>query len=73
MTKDDFICIVRDELDLPLESQDLDRDFDQVVAWDSMHMLRLIVALEVETGTRLKIGQLMSDRSLSAIYERVAS
>jgi acyl carrier protein len=73
MTKDDFIGIVRDELDLPLESEDIDRDFDQVVTWDSMHLLRLIAALETETGTRLKIGQLMSDRSLSAIYERVAS
>jgi acyl carrier protein len=73
MDRSEFIGIVRDELDLPLQSQDLESDFDQIVSWDSMHLLRLITALEAETGTRLKIGQLMADRSLSAIYQRVAS
>lgn len=73
MTRTEFISLVRDELDLPLESHDLERDFDQVVRWDSMHLLRLVAALEAETGTRLRIGQLMTDRSLGAIYSRVAS
>lgn len=73
MTKDDFIHLVRDELDLPLEAEDLSADFDQVVSWDSMHMLRLVIAVERETGTRVPVGRLLADRSLAAIYERVSA
>jgi len=73
MTKDQFVSIVRNELDLPLTSDDLELEFDQIVSWDSMHMLRLVMAIEQETGQRLKVGQLMADRSLAAIYGRVAT
>jgi acyl carrier protein len=73
MTKEDFIHLVRDELDLPLSVDDLDADFDHVVSWDSMHMLRLVAAVERETGSRVPVGKLLADRSLSAIYARVAA
>ncbi|MEU7068822.1 MULTISPECIES: phosphopantetheine-binding protein [Streptomyces] len=73
MTKEDFIHLVRDELDLPLGVDDLSADFDHVVSWDSMHMLRLVTAVERETGTRVPVGRLLADRSLAAIYERVSA
>ncbi|CAM5647174.1 phosphopantetheine-binding protein [Streptomyces narbonensis] len=73
MTKEDFIHLVRDELDLPLGVDDLSADFDHVVSWDSMHMLRLVTAVERETGTRVPVGRLLADRSLGAIYERVSA
>ncbi|MEU3687410.1 phosphopantetheine-binding protein [Streptomyces narbonensis] len=73
MTKEDFIHLVRDELDLPLGVDDLSADFDHVVSWDSMHMLRLVSAVERETGTRVPVGRLLADRSLAAIYERVSA
>ncbi|MFG2134423.1 acyl carrier protein [Streptomyces sp. NPDC048751] len=72
MTKEEFIHLVRDELDLPLGIDDLDADFDHVVSWDSMHMIRLVAAVERETGSRVPVGKLLADRSLSAIYARVA-
>ncbi|MEU9360166.1 acyl carrier protein [Streptomyces sp. NPDC048301] len=73
MSKDDFIRLVTDELDLPLSVDDLDADFDHVVSWDSMHMMRLVAAVERETGSRVPVGKLLADRSLAAIYERVAA
>ncbi|WP_441248503.1 acyl carrier protein [Kitasatospora sp. McL0602] len=69
----DFIRIVRDELDLPLANADLERDFDQVVHWDSMHMIRLIAVLERETGRRLPIGRLLVQRSFRDIYQLVSA
>ncbi|MEU1045330.1 phosphopantetheine-binding protein [Streptomyces sp. NPDC005897] len=72
MTKEEFIHLVRDELDLPLGIDDLDADFDRVVSWDSMHMIRLVGAVERQTGTRVAVGKLLADRSLSAIYERIS-
>jgi acyl carrier protein len=73
MTVDDFIRIVRDELDLPLNGNELDEDLDGVVSWDSLNMLRLVTAVERETGNRIPIGRLLADRSLRAIYQRVAT
>lgn len=73
MTKEDFIHLVRDELDLPLGADDLSADFDHVVSWDSMHMIRLVSAVERETGNRVPVGKLLADRSLAAIYERISA
>ncbi len=73
ITQDDFIRIIRDELALPLVGGDLESDLDQVVSWDSMHVLRLVSALEKETGRRIPIGRLLEERSLRGMYERVAS
>jgi acyl carrier protein len=72
ITETDFIRIVRDELALPLAGEDLDSDFDEVVSWTSLHMLRLVTAVERETGRRVPVGRLLEDRSLRAIYARVA-
>ncbi|MCX4748919.1 phosphopantetheine-binding protein [Kitasatospora sp. NBC_01287] len=72
ITETDFIRIVRDELALPLNGNDLDGDLDGVVSWDSLHMLRLVSAVERETGKRVPVGRLLADRSLRAIYNRVA-
>jgi acyl carrier protein len=71
MTKEDFLHLVRDELDLPLGADDFHADFDHVVSWDSMHMMRLVAAVERETGTRVPVGRLLADRSLDAIYRHI--
>ncbi|MFI5758418.1 acyl carrier protein [Streptomyces sp. NPDC051569] len=73
ITEEDFIRLVRDELALPLGGKDLDSDLDGVVSWDSLHMLRLVMAVERETGRRIPVGRLLEDRSLRAIYTRVAA
>ncbi|WP_041254617.1 phosphopantetheine-binding protein [Frankia sp. EAN1pec] len=73
ITQDDFIRIIRDEFALPLAGGDLESDLDQVVSWDSMHVLRLVSALEKETGRRIPIGRLLEELSLRGMYERVAT
>ncbi|MEV0131641.1 acyl carrier protein [Dactylosporangium sp. NPDC050688] len=73
ITETDFIRIVRDELALPLAKQDLEGDLDGVVSWDSLHMLRLVAAVERETGKRMLIGSLLTERSLRGIYSKVAA
>ncbi len=73
ITETDFIRLVRDELALPLAKQDLESDLDGVVSWDSLHMLRLVAAVERETGKRVLIGSLLTERSLRGIYSKVAA
>jgi len=73
ITETDFIRLIRDELALPLTGADLESDLDRVVSWDSMHMLRLAMAVEKETGTRIPVGRLLEERSLRSIYNRVAA
>jgi acyl carrier protein len=72
MTEERFLEIVRDELDLPLLDGELENDFDQVVAWDSLYLLRLVAAVEEETGNRVPVGRLFSKRSLRDIYTTIA-
>ncbi|MGH3416991.1 MAG: acyl carrier protein [Actinocrinis sp.] len=72
LTEERFLEIVRDELDLPLLENDLENDFDQVVAWDSLYLLRLVAAVEDETGNRVPVGRLFSKRSLRDIYTTIA-
>ncbi|OKI22627.1 acyl carrier protein [Streptomyces sp. CB03911] len=73
ITETAFIQIVRDELALPLAETDLENDFDKVVSWDSLHLLRLIAAMEKETGKRVSVGKLLSERSLRGIYTLLAA
>jgi hypothetical protein len=73
MTRDEFLLLVRDELGLPLGADDFHADFDHVVSWDSMHMMRLVAAVERETGNRVPVGRLLADRSLDAIYRHVTA
>ncbi|WP_431038420.1 acyl carrier protein [Streptomyces sp. P6-2-1] len=73
LSQSDFIRIVRDELALPLVDTDLESDLDQVVDWDSLHVLQLVVALENETGRRVPVAQLLQARTLSGIYEQAAA
>jgi acyl carrier protein len=73
ITEASFIQLVRDELALPLADTDLETDFDRVVSWDSMHVLRLVAAVEKETGKRIPVGKILAERSLRGIYELVAA
>jgi acyl carrier protein len=69
--KDEFIAMIRHELALPLEVTDPDTGFDQVVSWDSMQMLQLVVAVEARIGHRLPVGRLLANRNLGVIYDRI--
>lgn len=68
LTQTDFISIVRDQLRLPLANADLERDFDQVVNWRSIHLVRLFVAVEKRTGLRVPVARLFEERTVRGIY-----
>jgi acyl carrier protein len=72
ITQDDFIRIVRDQLRLPLANADLESDFDQVVSWRSIHLVRLFVALEKHTGRRVPVARLFEERTVRGVYSLFA-
>ncbi|MFC9328704.1 phosphopantetheine-binding protein [Kitasatospora sp. NPDC057015] len=70
ISENTFIRIVRDDLSLPLNGIDLSAGLpaEARVTWDSLHVLRLVAAVEKETGVRLPVGPLLADKRISAIY-----
>ncbi|MGY5103729.1 acyl carrier protein [Streptomyces sp. 900105245] len=66
---DDFADTVRDELGLPLTDEQIAADFDEVPEWDSLHLLKLVTAVEQATGRRVPVGRVLEARSLKEIYE----
>lgn len=70
----EFLQLVRDELSLPVTSTgDLDADLDAVAGWDSIHVLRLVTAMERRTGHRVPVGALLIERTLRGIYRRATA
>ena len=69
LTEDSFLALVRDELALPLAEDDLESDFDRIVAWDSLQTLRLVAAVEKKTGRRVPVGRVLAQQSLRGIFD----
>ncbi|GGL05876.1 acyl carrier protein [Streptomyces flaveus] len=65
----DFVGTVRDELGLPLADDQVGVDFDELPEWDSLHLLKLVTALEQATGRPVPVGRVLEARSLKEIYE----
>jgi acyl carrier protein len=65
--KDDFIRIVR-QLRLPMADPDLENAFDQEIAWRSLHLVRLFVAMQKATGRKVSVARLFEERTLSGVY-----
>ena len=63
-----FLELVRDELGLAVDEDALDRPLDQLEAWDSVQLLRLIGVLEAEVGRPLSFPDVIRARSLRAIH-----
>lgn len=68
ISQDDFIRVVRDELMLPLADSDLENNFDQTVNWRSVHLVRLVVALEEMGVPRVPLGSLFKERTARGVY-----
>ena len=71
-TIDDFVALVREEIGLPLELADLDRHFDELPGWDSVHLLQLLTVLEKKTGRRISLPAVLESSSLENIYALAA-
>jgi acyl carrier protein len=70
-TDEEFVDLLRDATGLELEVTALDADFDTLPAWDSLHLLKVVSALERATGARVPVGRVLEARSLREI-RRVA-
>lgn len=71
MTADELLTLVRDDLGLPLEGDDLGSDLDTVLAWDSLQMLRLATAVEARTGRPTRLAVLLECRTLDDVLAAV--
>ncbi|WP_232248631.1 acyl carrier protein [Streptacidiphilus rugosus] len=68
-TADDYLTLVREATGLDLDAEALHRDFDALPGWDSLHLLKLVSALERATGTRVPVGRVLEARSLDQIRQ----
>jgi hypothetical protein len=67
-TIDDFVGLLQDELGLAVTAEDIDRELDQVVGWDSMQLLALLRVLERRTGRAISLPDVLEASSLGRIY-----
>jgi hypothetical protein len=67
-TVEDFVALLRDELALPVRTEDLGLAWDAVESWDSVHLLTLCTALERETGRPLSLADVLEAPNLEAVY-----
>ncbi|MFD7033105.1 acyl carrier protein [Streptomyces sp. NPDC059917] len=69
----DFLRLLRDELGLDLTEQQAAADFDTLPAWDSVHLLRLVMLLEQETGRRVPVSSVLQARTMRQIHSLVTT
>ncbi|SDD96698.1 acyl carrier protein [Actinokineospora iranica] len=73
MTETEFIDLVGAESGLPLTVADLATGFDDLPGWDSVHLLKVLSALETERGITLRVAELLSTKSLGDLHRAVAA
>ncbi|WP_424187566.1 acyl carrier protein [Actinokineospora sp. G85] len=72
MTEHDFAELVEAETGLPLTADDLATRFDDLPGWDSVHLLKVLSALESEHGVTLQIAHLLDATSLADLHAAAA-
>ncbi|WP_181768519.1 acyl carrier protein [Streptomyces albidus (ex Kaewkla and Franco 2022)] len=72
-TLEHFTHLVQDELGLPVTEGQLSTDFDELPDWDSLHLLKLVTALEPAAGRSVPVGRVLEARSLKEIYDLAVS
>ncbi|WP_107416723.1 MULTISPECIES: acyl carrier protein [unclassified Streptomyces] len=69
LTLDAYVRLVADETGMPLGPAQVTADFDELPDWDSLHLLKLVTALERALGRKVPVSRLLEARSLQGIYE----
>ncbi|GAA2139616.1 acyl carrier protein [Kitasatospora kazusensis] len=72
ITTEEFVQLVNDDIGVQVGASELEADFDALPGWDSLHLLKLVTALEKSTGRKVPVGRLLEARSLGEIH-RLAS
>lgn len=62
-----FLRLLLEELDLDLADSQLDVALEELESWDSRHMLRLVAALERDSGTPVPVSSLLEARTMEQI------
>ncbi|AUG78817.1 Acyl carrier protein [Kitasatospora sp. MMS16-BH015] len=68
ITTEEFVQLVNEDIGLQVEPTELEADFDALPGWDSLHLLKLVTALEKATGRKVPVGRLLEARSLGQIH-----
>ncbi|QTD96706.1 phosphopantetheine-binding protein [Streptomyces cyanogenus] len=68
MKTEDFIALLHDSMGLPVTAEDIDRPWDQVAGWDSVHLLTLVTLLEQRTGRSLPFSEVLQAATLGDIH-----
>lgn len=67
MNENEFHAVVIDQTGLDIQVADLSMPLDEVSGWDSVYLLKLITALEQQTGRAMPISAMLEATSLDAI------
>lgn len=67
-----FLDAVRDELGLDLTDEQAAADFDLLPDWDSVHLLRMVMFLERETGRSVPVSSVLQARSMREVHALVS-
>lgn len=73
LTEGEFAALVREQLDVAVTDADLDKDFDQLAGWDSLHLITLLGVLEQRLGRPLSLPDFLDVRSLGGIYSSLGA
>jgi len=68
-----FLDAVRDELGLDLTDEQAAADFDLLPDWDSVHLLRMVMFLERETGRSVPVSSVLQARSMREVHALVSA
>ncbi|GAA4902246.1 acyl carrier protein [Streptomonospora salina] len=71
-SRDDLLRLIDTELALALAPEHLDVEFDRLDGWDSVHLVRLIAAVERETGRALDVSAALQARTLADFFDLAA-
>lgn len=66
-SRDGFLRMLRDELGMDLAEEDLFTGLDRLAVWDSMYLLRLITAMEEDSGRRIEVRRILEAGCLDEI------
>jgi acyl carrier protein len=72
-TIDDFVTLLREEIGLTVNADDVESELDQVPGWDSIHLLALTMVLEKRTGRAIAMPDLLEAPTLGHIYRLAAA
>jgi hypothetical protein len=65
---DEFLEFVHEEIGLHVAPEDAHRSLDEVVGWDSVHLLALLTAMERRTGRQVSFASALDAKSFEEIY-----